>query len=139
MALKPNYVAEILEWIQAVDDDEEKVKILRDNNSLGLRDVLKLWFDDNLKFDMPEGDPPYTPSKAHNAPSSLFKRTKELGMCLTVSKANQLKKESIFIGVLESIHPKDAELLISIKDKKFPNKYSKTKVTLVRKAFPNLV
>lgn len=139
MALKPNYIAEILEWVEALDDKEERVKLLKDNNSLGLRDILKLWFDDKLKFDLPEGAPPYTPSKPHNAPTSLFKSTKLLGNCLVQSKIPQIKKETTFIGVLEGVHPKDAELLIYVKDKKHPNKYSKTTKSIVEKAFPGLI
>ena len=48
----------------------------------------------------------------------------------------QLKREMLFIGLLESIDKRDAELLIAVKDKKLPRTIS-TKV--VNLAFPGLI
>jgi hypothetical protein len=48
----------------------------------------------------------------------------------------RIKRESLFIGLLESIDRRDAELLIRVKDQKLPRTIS-TKV--VNKAFPGLI
>ena len=48
----------------------------------------------------------------------------------------RLKRESLFIGLLESIDKRDAELLIKVKDQKLPRTIS-TKV--VNLAFPGLI
>ena len=48
----------------------------------------------------------------------------------------QLKRESMFVDLLQSINPEDAKLLISIKDKKLPYKGLSSKTVL--KAFPGL-
>ena len=62
-----------------------------------------------------------------------------LARCLETYNSPKMNKEKIFLGVLESIHPKDAELLLYVKDRKYTKKYSRTIVTLVNKAFPGLI
>jgi hypothetical protein len=49
---------------------------------------------------------------------------------------NQIKRESLFISVLENVHPEDAKLLLSMKEKKLP--YSGLNSKLILKAFPGL-
>jgi len=53
------------------------------------------------------------------------------------SKLPQLKKEVLFVGVLESLDPQDAKLLLAVKDKKMPYKGITKK--LVAETFPNLI
>jgi hypothetical protein len=50
-----------------------------------------------------------------------------------------MKVESMFIKVLEAIHPKDAEVVIAMKDKKFNGKYKGLTKKLVSDAFPGLI
>jgi len=47
-----------------------------------------------------------------------------------------MKREQIFIGVLEAVHPKDAELVISMINKKSPVKGLTLKIA--QEAFPDL-
>ena len=47
----------------------------------------------------------------------------------------QFKRENVFIELLESIHPQDAALMCSVKDKKLPYKGITQK--LVQEAFPD--
>ena len=49
---------------------------------------------------------------------------------------SQIKREQIFIGVLEAVHPKDAELVISMINKKSPVKGLTYKIA--QEAFPDL-
>ena len=50
---------------------------------------------------------------------------------------NPIKREKMFIDMLESVHPKDAELLLAMKDKKILAKSVTRK--LIQEAFPNLI
>jgi hypothetical protein len=52
-------------------------------------------------------------------------------------RITQLKKESMFINLLRGLHPKEAELLCLVKDKKLTDKY---KITFenVKNAFPDI-
>jgi hypothetical protein len=45
------------------------------------------------------------------------------------------QRENLFIGLLESLHPKDAELLIAVKDKKVEG----LNVDIINTAFPGLI
>jgi hypothetical protein len=46
------------------------------------------------------------------------------------------KRESIFIGILEGVHPKDAELVIGMINKETPKGLTKP---IVEEAFPGLL
>jgi hypothetical protein len=48
-----------------------------------------------------------------------------------------LKRESLFIGLIESIDPEDAKVLLAAKDKKLPVKGITS--TIVNEAFPGLI
>jgi hypothetical protein len=50
---------------------------------------------------------------------------------------SQLKREQIFIELLESVDPQDAELLVSVKDKKLP--YKNINRNLIEKTYPGLI
>ena len=50
---------------------------------------------------------------------------------------NKIKRESMFIGLLETLHPSEADLLILVKDKLLGTKYKITK-ELVSEAYPDI-
>ena len=50
---------------------------------------------------------------------------------------NKIKRESMFINMLESVHPTGAEVLILTKDKALGSKYKITK-ELVSEAYPDI-
>lgn len=64
---------------------------------------------------------------------------KPLGNCVKGNNIAGFKKEKILIGILESIHTKDADIIIAAKDKKLNKLYSKITKNLVEKTFPSLV
>ena len=51
---------------------------------------------------------------------------------------NSLRRETMFIQILEGLHPLDAEILCLVKDKKLYDKYKITKDNVV-KAYPDIV
>jgi hypothetical protein len=50
---------------------------------------------------------------------------------------SSLRRESMFINVLEGLHPLEAEILILVKDKKLDTKYKITK-EIVSEAYPDI-
>jgi len=50
---------------------------------------------------------------------------------------NQLRRESMFIDILEGLHPLEAEILCLVKDKKLETKYKITK-EIVSTAYPDI-
>ena len=51
---------------------------------------------------------------------------------------NSLRRETMFIQILEGLHPLDAEILCLVKDKKLYDKYKITKANVVE-AYPDIV
>lgn len=133
-------IHEILEEFEKLKTKDEKIQHLQKHNSGALRDVLRGTFDDSIVWLLPEGDPPYNPAEESSVPSNLLKQNMKFTYFVKGGKGDQLpafKRERIFLDVLESIHPKDALVLLNMKDKKPPAKGLTKK--LVQEAFPNLI
>ena len=59
-------------------------------------------------------------------------------MCIRDS-VNQIRREAIFIQLLEKIHPDEAKVVIAMKDKKFNELYDTITYDVVREAFPDML
>ena len=59
-------LSEILTKVNNAKMKDDKVKVLKENDSVPLRQVLKGAFDPNIKWALPEGTPPY---KENDAPA----------------------------------------------------------------------
>lgn len=119
---------------------KRKDVLLKYQNVNALKDILRGTFDDSLQFVLPVGTPPYTPNRPESTPSSLHRVHKEFGYFVKGGPGMRLERyklESKFIRLLESIHPKDAVIVLSMVAKTSPVKYLTKK--LVEEAFPNLI
>ena len=133
-------IYEIIEAANKASKKEDRIKILRENDSWGLKDVLRATYDDTIKFHLPPGVPPYTPNKEESVPSNLLKQTIQFKYFVKGPIADEVvgfKRERIFINVLESVHPEDAKLLVKMINKESLGE-NITK-DLVQEAFPGLI
>ena len=135
-------VFEIFEDFTKLKTRKDKITFLQEQGSRvpAIKDVIRGTFDDRLKFCLPEGKPPYNPNRPESVPSTLRKLHREFGDFVEgarSSKLGQLRVETKFIQLLESIHAEDALIVISMKDKKSPVKGLTKK--LVEEAFPTLL
>lgn len=134
------YVHEVLALIDKAKTKQEKIDLLRNHESTVLKNVLKGTFDDVIQWNLPEGEPPYRPAEPSSAPSTLHRQLNNLVYFIKGPKGDALvkfKRESMFVRMLESIHPEDAKVVIAMVAKKLPVK-GLTKA-LVKEAFPNLI
>ncbi len=132
---------EIFERVQSADKAADRILILKENESYELKTILQAAFRSDIKFDLPPGAPPYTPSSnpAGVNFSPLRKQVDVLVRLLVGNNTyNKIKKEMVFIKLLENVHSSDAEILVAMKDKKLTKKYSVLTSSLIKKAFPNL-
>lgn len=134
-------VYQILKLVESAKSRKDKIQVLRDNNIMALRDVLQGAFDPAIRFKLPEGAPPFTANEENTAPSSLLRHhrffkyfVEGVGEC---EKLSNLRREKMFIEVLEAIHPQDAEIVIKMVAKKTPLKGLTKK--LVQEALPDLI
>lgn len=136
---QPLEVFEILEEFGKQTTKAKRIEVLNKyGNVPAFKDVLRGIFDDSLEFLLPEGKPPYTPNIPESVPSTLLKKHKEFGYFVKGGvEQPQYKRENIFIRLLESIHPQDAEVVLSMVNKKSPVKFL-TK-NLIEETFPNLI
>jgi hypothetical protein len=93
-----------------------------------------------VKLDLPEGKPPY---KEDDAPTGMQLQAidtaiRKLGYLVPNSGYDKIKKEVMFIQMLESIHQKDAAIVVAAKDGKLQDLYSKITINLVQDSFPKL-
>lgn len=99
-----------------------------------------LWYvyRNDVKFELPEGAPPYKPMETpenwgHNR---LPREMRKFEYLLPTANVNQIKREKIFIEILESVSPEEAKLILQIKDKKLQYKGFSRK--LVEEALPEI-
>lgn len=115
------YLTEVLEEI---NNDVKLINNYKDDQAL--RFIFEYAFDADKKFDLPAGDPPYKKDAAPigMAPANLRMETKKFYVYLR-KDLKAIRKEQLFIGLLEALHPSEAELLIAIKDQKLTKLYPK--------------
>ena len=134
-------VFEMVEEFSKAKNKNSRVKILTKYGDVrAFTDILRGTFDDSLEFNLPEGKPPYTPNIEESIPSTLLKLHKNFGLFVKGGPGKDMpayRREFKFIELLESIHPKDADLVLSMVAKKPPVKFLTKK--LVQEAFPDLI
>lgn len=136
----PPLFSEIATKINNAKDKPRKLKILKEHDSVPLRQVCKGAFDPNIEWLLPLGDDvPYTTNDApigtdHTLLSQEAKRlylfTK--GGDSTLSST---KRETLFIQMLEGLCAEEADFLITVVNKKVNNKYKGFTANLVKDAF----
>ena len=130
---------EILDKVSKAKTKEEKVTILRENNTDALRIVLKSSFDPKIEWVFPEGTVPYTPNDvpAGTEHTMLASEAKKLWHYIkgADNKTQQHQKELMFFQLLEGLHSSEAELICRAKDKKLHQIYKGLSSNVVREAF----
>lgn len=131
--------SEILELVHKAKTKKEKVRILKQYNSDGLRMIIKSSFDPKIKWVFPKGDVPYTKNDAPAGTEHtiLSQQVKKLFRFIEGGdrETPQFKKEQMFIQMLEGLHESEAELLVNAKDKKLHQVYKGLSTNVVQEAF----
>jgi len=133
-------VYEVFELFEKAKTRAEKIEVLKKHESWALKDILKGALDPKIEWLLPKGEVPYTPAEAHNAPSSLLRKNRDFRYVVKGGAGGQMpsfKREKIFLGIVESIHPEDAKLVCGMINKKLPVKGLTNKI--VEEAFPGLL
>lgn len=134
-------VSEVLKNTSKLKTKNERMDYLKEHDSPALRDIIRVNYDEDIVSLLPEGVPPFKKDDApdgHNL-SSLHKQHKNLAYFFKgkYSSMNQGKRESMFIGMLETLHADEADLLVAVKDKTM--KYKGITKLLVKEVWPNLI
>ena len=132
-------IHEILEMVESAPSEEDKIMILQNHDSIVLRQVLQYAFDVRAVWLLPEGPVPYRPSVFLDQEGALYTEARKLYLFLEGGHPgiSQMKRETLFVQMLESLHPRDAYLLVHVKDKKLP--YKTITPEIINKAFPGSI
>lgn len=107
-------ISEIVNKLGELKTKDEKIKWLRENESTPLRTILRLTYDKNVDFLVPDSKPPWKKNTFVGVEGMLYKEARRLRIFVKgggYDDLNQVKRESLFISLLEDIDNNDAELL----------------------------
>ena len=147
-------ISEVLQRVSNAKTKDEKVQLLQSYKSPALTKLLLCNFAKNIKFVFPEGRTPYTPHETpkgvdhtrlyteHRFIDKFIKKTVNgvtyYGCSNTVRpRIQQLKKEQLWVQLLENLHPDEAKVIDMVKDQKLTDRYKITKQNVID-AFPEL-
>lgn len=133
-------VSEILKVISNIADPAERQNAMAacvQNNTV--LQLLKLMFDPNIVFELPEGAPPYKENEFMDQQNNLYGEWRKMYLFVRGGTDNlkPFKREVLFVQLLETIDREDAKLLIAMKDKYSP--YPNITYDLVARTFPGLL
>ena len=112
-------ISEILRKVSNAKTKKEKVDLLRKHNSPALRQLMIINFDDSVVSLLPEGEVPYTPNDAPVGTDHTRLEQEYRGLYRFFkggAKLSNLKRESMFVQLLEGLSAEEAELLCLVKD-----------------------
>jgi hypothetical protein len=124
------YLTQMLEEINA---DPKSIEKYKDNFLLKV--IFAHAFLPNYKMQLPEGEPPFKPAAEPMGmtPTNLFAEAKRFYVFMR-DDLKPIKRETLFIGLLEGIHPDEAKVVIAVKDQKLHKMYPKITWKLVSDA-----
>ncbi len=141
--LPPNpFMSEILEVVHKQRSKAKKVEVLKHYRDDALTALLIWNFDPSVVSALPDGAVPYTPNEVPEGTdhTSLRREWKNLYHFIRGGNdgLNGLRRESMFVQMLEGLHPREADLVCLVKDKRLTDKY---KITFeqVKEAYPDIV
>ena len=135
-------VSELFKAVHGKKDKGGKRELLSQYKRDDVKALLIWNFDKEIKSAIPEGEVPY---KKNEAPINSGGHTRLVHEWRTLynyirggnDKLSQMKRETMFIQLLESLHESEAELLMLVKDKKLQTKYRITRA-LVEEVFDEI-
>ena len=136
-------VSELFKAVHGKKDKKGKADLLSQHKRDDVKALLIWNFDKEIKSAIPEGDVPY---KKKEAPINSGGHTRLVHEWRTLynyvrggnDKISQMKRETMFIQLLEGLHESEAELLMLVKDKNLQSKYRITRA-LVEEVFDEIV
>ena len=140
--LPPNpFVHEILELASKQRTKAKKVEILQEYDNPALKSLFIWNFDDSIISLLPEGKVPYKPNEKPLGTDHSSLRREQRSLYNFVKGGNDqlstIRRETIFIQMLEGLHPKEADIVIAVKDKNLEDMYD-VPFEVVEEAYPDI-
>jgi hypothetical protein len=113
---------------QMLDEiNKDPKSIVNFKDSFLLKVIFAHAFLPNYKFILPEGEPPFKPADQPlgMTDTNLTVECKRFYNVFCKPELKAIRREALFIGLLEGVHPEEAKILIAIKDQKLQKLYPK--------------
>ncbi len=161
------FVFEVLELSSKQRSKAKKVEVLKNYDHISLKSIFIWNFDESVISMLPEGEVPYGDSDDQSIYSGTLSeniakeakggesatgqdldgrgktslRREYQNLYHFVKGGNDslsaIRRETMFINMLRGLHPKEAEVLILVKDKRLTDKYN-INLDVVKEAYPDI-
>ena len=132
-------IAEVLKKVNNAKTKSKKIAVLKENDTEALRMIIKSSFDPKIKWAMPEGQVPYKPNEVPEGTEHtvLMQEAKRLWHFIegADNQTPRMRKETMFIQMLEGLHEDEAKVLCYAKDKQLHKVYKGLSHEVVKTAF----
>jgi len=140
--LPPNpFVHEVLELVDQQRSKAKKIDILREYADDALKSILIWNFDPTAISVLPEGHVPYKENEVPVGTDHTSLRREWKNLYHFVKGGNDrlsaIRRETMFIQLLEGLHPKEAKIICLVKDKNLESEYKIT-YDMVVQAYPDI-
>ena len=140
--LPPNpFVHEILELVDSQRTKAKKIEILREYDDLALKAILIWNFDPTAISVLPDGPVPYKENEVPVGTDHTSLRREWKNLYHFVKGGNDrlsaIRRETMFIQMLEGLHPEEAKIICLVKDKNLESRFKIT-YDIVQQAYPDI-
>ena len=135
------FMNEILELVSEQKTDAKKVALLKEYECDALKSLFIWNFDDSVISLLPPGTVPYKPNENPLGTDHSSLRREQRNLYMFVKGGNDalstIRRETIFIQMLEGLHPKEADIVIAVKDRGLEDMYD-VSFEVVEEAYPDI-
>ena len=140
--LPPNpFVHEVLDLVDKQRSKAKKIDILREYADDALKAILIWNFDPTAISVLPEGHVPYKENEVPVGTDHTSLRREWKNLYHFVKGGNDrlsaIRRETMFIQMLEGLHPEEAKIICLVKDKNLESQYKIT-YDVVQQAYPDI-
>jgi len=141
--LPPNpFIHEVLELASKQRSKAKKVEILKQYEDPSIKAIFIWNFDPSVISAVPEGPVPYKENEVPVGTDHTSLRREYKNLYHFIKGGNDglssLRRETMFIQLLEGLHPNEAEIICLVKDKQLQSKYN-IKEDVVKEAYPDIL
>jgi hypothetical protein len=141
--LPPNpFIHEVLELASKQRSKAKKVEILKQYEDPSIKAIFIWNFDPSVISAVPEGPVPYKENEVPVGTDHTSLRREYKNLYHFIKGGNDglssLRRETMFIQLLEGLHPSEAEIICLVKDKQLQSKYN-IKEDVIKEAYPDIL
>lgn len=163
--LPPNpFLFDVLDLVVKQRTKAKKIEMLQKYRDASILTIFMWNYHPEIVSDLPEGEVPYgeideTGARDDTLSEAIQKQIKSKSVIMdtinrtSIAREHELfynfirggnitlsrsRRETMFINLLEGLHPREAEILILVKDKRLTDKYP-ISIDVIREAYPDAV